>query len=243
MLAYIEKHNAYPDASKFDECLELAKTFLASTQLKSFGADVEINEEVLKNAISFAGCSISPMAAFFGGVIAQEIVKKTGKYTPLRQWLHHDIFEGLPREAVNREVTGSRYDDQIRIYGNDVQEKLLKSKLFMIGAGALGCELIKAFAVMGVGCSPDGKVYCTDNDNIEVSNLNRQFLFRANNVGHAKSETACEIAKWMNPNLNVTAYQKFVSPDTEDFFNDNFWESLNFTVNAVDNMKARHYVD
>ena len=84
LLAYVEKHNAYPDASKFDECLELAKAFLASTQLKSFGADIEINEDVLKNAISFAGCSISPMAAFFGGVIAQEIVKKTGKYTPLR---------------------------------------------------------------------------------------------------------------------------------------------------------------
>ncbi len=50
---------------------------------------------------------------------------------------------------------------------------MLKSKLFMVGAGALGCELIKAFAVMGVGCSKDGAVFVTDNDNIEVSNLNR----------------------------------------------------------------------
>lgn len=52
------------------------------------------------------------MAAFFGGIVAQEIVKKTGKYTPLKQWLHHDIFESLPREDnVNREPMGSRYDD------------------------------------------------------------------------------------------------------------------------------------
>lgn len=43
----------------------------------------------------------------------------------------------------------------------------------MVGAGALGCELIKAFALMGVGCSSEGKVHVTDNDNIEVSNLNR----------------------------------------------------------------------
>jgi ubiquitin-activating enzyme E1 len=48
----------------------------------------------------------------------------------------------------------------------------------MVGAGALGCEYIKAFALMGLGCSPEGKVSVTDNDNIEVSNLNRQFLFR-----------------------------------------------------------------
>ena len=61
----------------------------------------------------------------------------------------------------------------------------------MVGAGALGCEYIKAFALMGLGCSTSGRVYCTDNDNIEVSNLNRQFLFRKNNVGHSKSQVAC----------------------------------------------------
>lgn len=47
----------------------------------------------------------------------------------------------------------------------------------------------------------------------------------------------------MNPDLNVQAYQEFVSPDTENKFNDKFWESLNFVVNAVDNIKARLYVD
>jgi ubiquitin-activating enzyme E1 len=64
----------------------------------------------------------------------------------------------------------------------------------MVGAGALGCEYIKSFALMGIGCSAGGKVYCTDNDNIEISNLNRQFLFRKNHVGSSKSKIACEIA-------------------------------------------------
>jgi len=66
-----------------------------------------------------------------------------------------------------------RYDDQILVYGREVQEKLKKVKTFMVGAGALGCEYIKAFALMGLGCSEEGKVSVTDNDNIEVSNLNR----------------------------------------------------------------------
>lgn len=93
---------------------------------------------------------------------------------------------------------GCRYDDQIQIYGRAVQEKLGKTNLFMVGAGALGCELIKAYALMGIGCEEGGNVHCTDNDNIEVSNLNRQFLFRKNNVGHSKSECACAIAKGIN---------------------------------------------
>ena len=54
-----------------------------------------------------------------------------------------------------------------------MQQKMAKVNLFMVGAGALGCEFIKAFALMGVGCSAEGKVSLTDNDNIEVSNLNR----------------------------------------------------------------------
>jgi ubiquitin-activating enzyme E1 len=52
------------------------------------------------------------MAAFFGGIIAQEIVKFTGKYSPLKQWLHYDIFETLPRvETVDRNPLNCRYDD------------------------------------------------------------------------------------------------------------------------------------
>lgn len=113
----------------------------------------------------------------------------------------------------------------------------------MIGAGALGCEFVKAFALMGIGCSADGKVYVTDNDNIEVSNLNRQFLFRKNNIGDSKSKVACSIAHDMNNDLNVTDWKLYVSSETESHFNDQFWESLDFVVNAVDNIKARLYVD
>ena len=47
----------------------------------------------------------------------------------------------------------------------------------------------------------------------------------------------------MNSTLNVQAYTTLVAPETETVFNDAFWESLDFVVNAVDNIKARLYVD
>jgi ubiquitin-activating enzyme E1 len=68
-------------------------------------------------------------------------------------------------------------------------------------------------------------------------------LFRQNNVGKAKSATATNAAKAMNPALNVNSLETLVSSSTEDVFNDNFWESLDFVVNAVDNINARLYVD
>ena len=53
----------------------------------------------------------------------------------------------------------------------------------MVGAGALGCEFIKNFSMMGLGCGPNGRIVITDMDVIERSNLNRQFLFRPWDMG------------------------------------------------------------
>jgi ubiquitin-activating enzyme E1 len=60
----------------------------------------------------FASCSIVPQAAMFGGIIAQEIVKLTGKYTPIRQWLHYDIAESVDLKVeADRNPMNCRYDD------------------------------------------------------------------------------------------------------------------------------------
>ena len=201
----------------------------------------EFDETIFNNVSRYASASISPVAAFFGGVVAQEVVKFTGKYTPITQWLHLDFFKSLPKGDVTRTTSNSRYDDQTMVFGTEILEKLQKQRLFLVGAGALGCEFIKLFALMGIGCSNDGLISCTDNDNIEISNLNRQFLFRKGDVGDSKSETACRIGREMNPDFNVRSYQTLVSEQTEAVFNDRFWESLDFVVNAVDNIKARLY--
>jgi hypothetical protein len=47
-----------------------------------------------------------------------------------------------------------------------------------VGAGAIGCELLKNFAMIGLSCEEGGEIIVTDMDTIEKSNLNRQFLFR-----------------------------------------------------------------
>ena len=49
----------------------------------------------------------------------------------------------------------------------------MNRKTFMVGAGALGCEFLKIFALTGLRCGLDGKVTVTDDDTIEISNLNR----------------------------------------------------------------------
>jgi len=245
-MKFREHHNMhFPSDSAEDlaKCVEYAHKFNEEGKASNALNVEKVDEECVKNVAAYSRCSIVSMTAFFGGIVAQEIVKFTGKFSPIKQMIHYDVFESLPIESVNRHPRNCRYDDQIRIYGQEVQDKLGKIHTFMVGAGALGCEFIKNFAMMGLGCGQGGLVQVTDNDNIEVSNLNRQFLFRKNNVGHSKSKTAAEIGTQMNPNLNINAMTSLVAPNTENVFTDAFWEDLDFVVNAVDNVKARQYVD
>jgi ubiquitin-activating enzyme E1 len=57
-----------------------------------------------------------------------------------------------------------------------------------------------------------------------MSNLNRQFLFRKENVGHSKAECACKAVQKMNTEVKYESVKLRVCTDNEDFFNDDFWE-------------------
>eukprot|EP00929_Paragymnodinium_shiwhaense_P113862 TRINITY_DN82152_c0_g1_i1.p1 TRINITY_DN82152_c0_g1~~TRINITY_DN82152_c0_g1_i1.p1 ORF type:complete len:1033 (-),score=202.21 TRINITY_DN82152_c0_g1_i1:151-3249(-) len=244
---YREKTGALPgyrDAGAASSCVDLAKELNSSASTAGALTVEAVDEDVVRKTALFARCMICPMAAFLGGVVAQEVVKFTGKYTPLFQCLYTDFFELLAKEdPADCQPTGSRYDDQIAIFGQQFQKTLADQNIFVVGAGALGCEFMKCFAMMGIGCGGSGKVTVTDMDNIEVSNLNRQFLFRKENVGKSKSVTAAAAAKVMNPGLNIHAMEMRVGAETEGTFNEDFWNGLHCVVNALDNIQARMYVD
>ncbi|KAJ1548800.1 hypothetical protein HK405_014832, partial [Cladochytrium tenue] len=114
---------------------------------------------------------------------------------------------------------------------------------FLVGAGAIGCEMLKNWALLGLGTGPDGYIKVTDMDTIEKSNLNRQFLFRPKDVSKLKAECASAAVKAMNPDLTgkITHFSDRVGPDTENIFNDSFWDHLTGVTNALDNVEARKY--
>lgn len=212
----------------------------------------EVDETAILNMFRFGDSQFTGVCSFFGGIICQEIIKFTGKFMPIRQWMHCDFFKVLPdpdfsleEQKVQRTLNNNRYDDMICIFGNEIQQKVQNQRIFMIGAGALGCEYLKMFSLMGLGLksTEKGQVMVTDDDQIEVSNLNRQFLFRKENVGQAKSITAVNAVSQMNGEFNAQGFKLRTCEDNETFFNDQFWESLDFVVNAVDNVKARLYTD
>lgn len=213
------------------------------------GAKVEEIDERLMLKLSYISSGdCSPIQAVIGSITAQEVMKAcSGKFAPLSQWFYFDSLECLNEdEEMHQDMAspqGSRYDGQTAIFGADFQKKLESQKYFVVGAGAIGCEILKNFAMMGFGAGPNGCVFVTDMDIIEKSNLNRQFLFRSWDIQKPKSTTAANAVKKMNPAMNIEPHQNRVGPETEGLYNDTFFENLDGVCNALDNVDARLYMD
>jgi len=225
---------------------EDAERFLALTKEK-FGDQVEDEGLVKQFAMVCAG-EVSPMCAALGGIVAQEVMKATsGKFHPIFQWLYFDAVECLPEDTASLSeeecaAQGNRYDRQIAVFGQKFQKKLGEQKYFVVGAGAIGCELLKNFAMMGLGCD-GGNVTVTDMDMIEKSNLNRQFLFRSWDINKHKAVTAVAAVHAMNPQANYKSMELRVGAESENIYNDDFFEPLDGVANALDNVEARTYMD
>ncbi|XP_063792145.1 ubiquitin-like modifier-activating enzyme 1 isoform X1 [Pseudophryne corroboree] len=250
--AFQKKNGRLPKPRNEADASEVLALTKEINETLSGSSKVEELKECLLKKLSFqATGNIAPVNAFIGGLAAQEAMKAlSGKFTPVMQWLYFDALECLPEENEETLLTEencspkqSRYDGQIAVFGSNLQEKLGKRKYFLVGAGAIGCELLKNFAMIGLGTGDGGEITVTDMDTIEKSNLNRQFLFRPWDVTKMKSETAAAAVKQMNPHLNVIGHQNRVGTDTEKVYDDDFFEALDGVANALDNVDARMYMD
>ncbi|XP_060520224.1 ubiquitin-like modifier-activating enzyme 1 [Cylas formicarius] len=241
--SFIERFGRMPQPWNSEDAAE----FLNIAVTHSTG-DGELNTSLLETFSKICGGDINPINATIGGIVAQEVMKAcTGKFHPIIQWLYFDALECLPTDKsdITEELAmplGSRYDGQIAVFGREFQKKLGALKYFIVGAGAIGCELLKNFAMMGIG-SDGGQIIVTDMDLIEKSNLNRQFLFRPHDVQKPKSATAAKAIKKMNSQVNILSHENRVGPETESVYNDAFFENLDGVANALDNVDARIYMD
>ncbi len=95
------------------------------------------------------------------------------------------------------------YSRQQRLsgFGSQGQEKLRDARVLIIGAGGLGCAVVPILAGAGVG-----HLEIVDHDQVDASNLHRQTIYRADQVGRPKADLAAEYAMSLNPEISATAH-------------------------------------
>jgi len=114
------------------------------------------------------------------------------------------------------------------------QKKIASSRVLVVGAGALGNEVLKNLALLGVGT-----IFVIDMDNIEHSNLSRSVLFRAADAGKPKSQVAAAATQELNPDVKVIPIQGNVLTD----LGLGLFRDVDVVIGCLDNREARLWVN
>jgi adenylyltransferase/sulfurtransferase len=114
------------------------------------------------------------------------------------------------------------------------QERLRSAKVLVVGAGALGNEVLKNLALLGVG-----HVFVIDYDTIESSNLTRSVLYRAADAGRPKSERAAAAVKAINPEVKVASLNGNVITD----LGLGLFAEMDVVIGCLDNREARLWIN
>jgi molybdopterin/thiamine biosynthesis adenylyltransferase len=134
-----------------------------------------------------------------------------------------------PIEVTLADLEEDRYS-RLRLITWWDQSKLKEANVMVVGAGALGNEIIKNLALVGVG-----HILIVDMDTIENSNLSRSVLFRAEDCGRLKAEVAAERAMEINPDIDVTWLNANIVHDVGL----GVFAGMDVVIGGLDNREAR----
>ncbi|KAE8356330.1 hypothetical protein BDV28DRAFT_127123 [Aspergillus coremiiformis] len=129
----------------------------------------------------------------------------------------------MPRDTYSKRSLGT------------LSRRLKESRVLLVGAGGIGCELLKNLLLSGFG-----EIHIIDLDTIDLSNLNRQFLFRFEHIKKPKALVAKEVAHKFQPSAKLEAYHANIK-DTR--FNVDWFATFDVVFNALDNLDARRHVN
>lgn len=133
---------------------------------------------------------------------------------------------------LSDEINLERFDRNIRVelVSQEGQKKISQAKILVCGAGGLGSTVLANLAALGVAT-----LGVVDNDVLELSNLNRQYIHKFSNLGKVKVESAKDWLLEFNPDLNVNTYQ--LRLDEKNYYD--IVENYDFIIDCFDSFKSK----
>ncbi|HKP21867.1 MAG TPA: TOMM precursor leader peptide-binding protein [Thermoleophilaceae bacterium] len=170
-----------------------------------------------------AGDREHAVVAALDGLTPRAILERRFGAEPVTEVLDVLGTEGLVEDAaaydVLTEVESGRYDRQLRYFADvapdgvsapDAQLALRDARVLVLGVGGLG-----SWAALSLACCGVGELTLVDGDVVELSNLNRQVLFAASDIGRPKAHVAAAAIERFNPGIRVEAVERTLGSPEE----------------------------
>jgi ubiquitin-like 1-activating enzyme E1 B len=160
-------------------------------------------------------------------------------------------------DSFGKTAKMDRYSSLRSVYGEATVAAIHTSHVLVVGAGGIGCEVLKNLVMSGKQVLTPSfpfllpsslpiffigfqKIDIIDLDTVDISNLNRQFLFRPEHVNSSKALVAAQSAKQFNPSVEINPFHQNIK---EPQFNREFFLKYDLVLNALDNIDARRHVN
>ncbi|KYK56859.1 putative ubiquitin-activating enzyme [Drechmeria coniospora] len=144
----------------------------------------------------------------------------TGVTSEEARWKHLDQIRKVAGPFTDPEAMTEEFFSQLE-------------KFKILGAGGLGCEILKNLAM-----SKFKNIHVIDMDTIDISNLNRQFLFRKSDVGKYKAEVAAKFVENRVQGVSITAYNCPIQDFDQDFY-----KQFQIVICGLDSIEARRWMN
>jgi molybdopterin/thiamine biosynthesis adenylyltransferase/rhodanese-related sulfurtransferase len=189
-----------------------------------------------KNAKLVVYCAGGTRSAFAAKVLQDMGYQHVESANPgFTRW--KDMAYQVDKPADLTQAQQDRYSRHIMLpeVGEKGQEKLLKARVLLLGAGGLGSP-----AGLYLGAAGVGTIGVIDADVVDASNLQRQVLHGVSTVGHPKVESAKQRLLDLNPDVKVLTYQERLTSENIDRIFDVGWDVI---VDGLDNFPTRYLVN
>jgi len=137
---------------------------------------------------------------------------------------------------MEEKISYERYQRQILLkeFGETGQQKLLRAKVLVIGAGGLGCPALQYLTAAGVGT-----IGIVDDDTVALNNLHRQILYSVNDIGLPKAERAALVLRRLNPEINIVPFMQRLTVENAL----EIMRSFDIIIDGTDNFATRYMIN
>ena len=223
---YFNIHQDLPNFNKIKEnkeCINISLKILSKAKEEGFRWAVnlsKIDKPFLDTVFKFCKFRFTPFTNFLAGIVAEEVIKFTGLYKPVSQWVYFNFFSLLNLPKINDNLEKTNITEEniepmiLNIFNEIYNEEIKDANILIIGFNNISYEIIKLFIILGLLENKENKIKIISDDKNKI----KEKLDELKHLGKTN---------------NILIIQEKIDINDNDYTNKDWWINSNIIIDAL----------